>query len=314
MDWRSSIWTGFCYATNSVVDATVKGLDVVGSLACMVGGAGYATTFALDYTLSGAYYGRAEAAGKIDVNFFIHQYNYNFNETIPFQRSEEMDGGKSYDLQEYINPAAIQAYSASFITAGMVLKALSANLGLWQQGRADRVYAQDKRRIIISMPDSREYLCATARSFFSSLSFGFLSTAVVSTAFNCSGLLGSIHKLTYPAVSMWQVASNHYSGPVDNKLIDITYHDVEKVTIDLPVINLDINVTETINATGTVNATYGGGLTIQSNSSSNNCPVSIPAVAGAASFLACNFFTKRGQALRDNRVLLETQVGYSIAV
>lgn len=299
MGWRDRFWSAYGVVVDTTIEAVLQAFNAVGSLACIAGGAGFAISFAIDEVLTASYYGAANAMGTVTLSAEFKEFNYRINETIPFADSLQKSGGITYLLQDYLHKDAVYTTSALLFSSGTLLRALGANMKLWQQGRVDKAYFKDLHGVKISSPAGQEYLYTNAESLFSSLSYAFLSEAITGAVIS-SQVMSSSQSLTYPDKGDLQVSETHYKGPVTELSIPLVYTLTRNISLDLFGLAL-----VRARVQGMANATYGGGLFLQPAENRSDPPVALPAVIGVSAYLANNFFSKKLIQLRDERVLQE---------
>lgn len=311
MKWIDSFWTAYDFAVNTVINTTIYCLNGVGTIACVAGGVAFPLSFAMDDTLTASYSGSAHTIGKVNLGVTVQEFNYSLNGSIPFHDYRAKDDGLTYHLQEYIDPATVQIASAILCTSGITLKALSASLKLWQQHRIDKKTFQSQHRIDPISPGGIEYLYVTGESFCDSLSYTLLTSTVTGLLIQYTGIIGSSMHFTYPPVGQGQVNTTHYQGPVDSSLIPVSYSLEQNSTITLPVFNMNVSAEEHVEALATINATYGGGLFLKSNNTTN-FPSAIPAVIGVITYNSSRFFSQKATETRDKRLQDARDYGYSL--
>lgn len=309
MSWTDKFWTAYGMVLDATIDVTATALNGIGSVACMLGGAGFATSYAIDEKLNASYYGSANTVGQVNLGFDFLAFDYSINETIPIQHYDQMTGSVSYSMNDYIHPDTVRIGSAIFVTSGAILRALSANIKLWQQSRDDKRFFKHHYGVDIDRPHAQEYAFVNAESVCHSLYYTFTSSAIAGAVIHYSGLVGTNHSVTYPLVADQHVSSSSYNGPVNTVLIPIEFKLDRNITIDLPGLEDPVLVEEIVNANGMVNATYGGGLFFNSHSSSS-FPVAVPAGAGISAYLASSFFSKKSKHHRDERIHQAQAIGY----
>lgn len=303
MAWRDKFWSAYGMVRNTAIDLTVNTVvntcNIVGSLACMAGGVGFALSNVLDETLRASYYGSALTTGAVLVDANLKTFNYHFNESIPFERSDYVIGDLTYNLKDYIHPEKVRVASSIFFASGTALRLIGTNVKQWRQGRLDKAYYKSEHDLEIANPSRKEYLYASAESLCGSISFTFLSASIAGEVINYTGLVGSSQSLTYPTDGMLRVNATHYEGPLKTLSIPVAYKISKDISINLYGLNIKALVEERVNALA--NTTYGGGLFFKSEVTANP-PVVIPAAVGGSAFLAGSFFARKVGEERDERI------------
>lgn len=316
MTWTDTFWSAYkivSYTTELVVcttiGATVRALNSVGTLACMIGGAGFATSYSIDESLNASYYGSLNANGLVTLGLDAKQLRVKVNETMPFSRNDQMNWGATYNLVDYIYPYTIQTYSSIFFISGTALKVLCANVRHWQQNREQARDFKNKHGVKLMSPFITEYLGITTAAIFESLAQSSLSSAVTSNVINSTGLLGSSQSFTYPFQSNQTINSTYYKGPVTSTVFHLSEEMSKNITIKWPFINpfrqpveLSILIEALIKGQGDMNATYGAGIFLKSNSKPNIPLGAISSTVAATSFLMSNSMFKLVKKQCDNRI------------
>ncbi|MCL9683263.1 hypothetical protein [Legionella maioricensis] len=300
MGWRDRFWSAYGVVVDTTIEITANTLNMVGSLACVIGGAGFAISFAIDEVLNASYYGSVAAMGAVKLSVEFESFDYRINETIPFDDSFQKSDGISYLVKDYLHKDAVQITSAALFSSGTVLRVLGANMKQWQQGRVDKAHYKNRLGVDIPSPTGKEYLYTNAESLFGSLSYTFLSTAVTGAVIKAQVISPTQH-LTYPDKGRIQVNEPYYKGPVTEVSIPLAYTFVRNISLDLFGFAL-----LKARAQGLANATYGGGLFLQPADNPPDPPVVLPAALGASAYLVNNFFSKKLIHLRDERIMQET--------
>lgn len=310
MKWIDSFWTAYDYAVTTLINTTIYCLDGAGTIACVISGAAFPLSFAMDETLTASYSGSAHTFGKVNLGVTAQEFNYSISDSIHFHKNMAKDDGLTYHLQEYIDPATVQIACAIFCTSGIALKALSANLILWQRHRIDKKRFQNEHRIDLTHPGGLEFLYTTSESFCDSLSYTLLTCTLSGLLIQYTGLIGSSMQFTYPTAGEGWINTTHYKGPVDSSLIPLTYRKDQNSTVTLPIFK-NVSVEEHVEVRATINATYGGGLFFKSHNTSS-FPSAIPAVIGVITCNARRFFSQKATESRDKRLQDASDYGYSI--
>lgn len=311
MSWMDKFWTAYGVVVNTAIDTTASTLNAMGSIACKIGGVGFAMSYGMDETIKASYYGSANSIGQVNMGIDLVKYKYSINGSIPFQYDTQRDGGASYHIKDYIHPDTVRAASALFTLSGTALRVLSANIKQWQQGREDTRYIKNKYGVQTTGTSIKEYFYVTAGTVCSSLSDSLLSCAATSTLINYSGIIGSNYHFTYPKTSSATVKSSNYQGPVQSSLIPLGLKIEQNITRKLPYIPVDVLIQEKIEANALINATYGGGLSFKSNDNTN-LPAAIPASLGIGAYLASTFFARKAARQRDDRMQETHRLAYDM--
>ena len=311
MSWRDKLWGACNYLANMTVDMTANALNVVGSLSCMAGGAAFAVSYVIDGTLRGSYYGSANTNGELIVGITLPELNWGINESVPFQHLLQKNGELNYHARDYFNPNTIRAFSALFTLSGTTLKALSANIKQWRQGRIDRQYLKEHFGVDDFKPPSwGEYGDVSAESLCSSISYAMLSCALTGGVLAYSPLSRTIQEFTYPSEGERPKDSLYYKGPTDSTLVPVELQIARNVTVELPIIRIDLLVHETADAEAIANTTYGGGLVFEANNA--DFPVAVPMILGTSSHICGTFFRNRARHAREERIVDARQMNYKL--
>jgi hypothetical protein len=308
MEWRDYFWSAYGVVVDTTIEVTANTFNMVGSLACMLGGVGFAVSFAIDEVLNASYYGSVNAMGAVKLSAKFESFDYKINDTIPGGDSFQKSGGIAYLLTDYLHKDTVQITSAVLFSSGTVLRGLGANMKLWHQGRVDKAYYKDRLGVEIPSPTGKEYLYTNAESQSGSFSYAFLSSAVTGVVIR-SQIISPTQSLTYPDKGAIHVNATHYKGPVNAASIPLDYTLLKNISLDgLGLVLLKAQIE------GLANATYGGGLFVQPANAPADPPIAVPAAVGGIAYLANNFFFKKLVHLRDERILHETndtQIGFS---
>ncbi|TAL58765.1 MAG: hypothetical protein EPN84_12380 [Legionella sp.] len=311
MSWRDGFWKVCSYVSDTTINATADLFNTVGSLACMVGGAGYATSYVMNGSLGGNYYGGAHALGDVAVRVYVSEYNYTYLQNIPLDRSISHSGSFSENINNYIHPNTFLGISTICTLSGIALRIASANLKTWQRSREDKQFAQENYHTVLRGPSIEEIMQVNAASLLGSLGIVCQTNAIVTGLINLSNFLGSVSKVTYPADSKIQVNSTDYSGPVNATVIPFSGELDENATLELPIVG-KLHLTVSVIGNGIINGTYGGDVLLQSNSKPNDNAIALPAFIGVSSYLASGFFAKKVSNQRDQRMQEASRSGFSL--
>lgn len=310
MFWKNGLWSAYTYAVDSVIGAAANTLNVVGSLACMIGGAGFASASGINETFTGAYYGNGTISGLVHLDVYFPQYTYTYKEDLPFQYSYEKDGSTDYQFQNYLQPDNLRAVSMLCVGVGMLCRLVGANLDLWQQHQMDKRFYADQRKFFLKNPSSKEFMYVSASAIIGSFAYASLANAVIGGVIDYSGWMGSSQSFTYPANSTTYIASQHYSGPVNAVHIPLNYLIAKNVTVNLPVIG-ELKVDEKVELEANATALYGAGVFAVSHSTPDY-PIAVPLTVGSLAYLGSAFFANSAKRLRDERIHNEQPKGFLI--
>lgn len=294
MTWTDRFWTAYRVVTNIAIDATANTLNILGSAACIAGGALFNVSFAMDDSMNGSYYGGIDAIGNVNVNLYAVELKYTYNQTLPIDESYATKGSQDFNLKNYIQPDSIRIISAICMASGFLFRTVSANIDLWQQGRRDAHDYKNRHGIDLPKPSGKEFITTNAQSISGSLSYMMLSSSTAGGLLNFLQILN--HKnVTYPAHS---------------KVIPFNLDLIQNATINIPSIGMTVHVLEHIFAMIQANATYGGRVELQLNNL-DIPPVAVTAPLGSAAYLANRFFTQQARSLRDERAYEAQKDAYS---
>ncbi len=306
-DWGKKIYGA---VTNSTLDITASALGVCGSVACAAAGIGFSVAQGIDKTFRASYWGSAVSAGELSITARLEDLNLGVNYTLPLHVSGAKSNEQLYNLGNYIDPSTIQIVSAVLFGSGMVLRTLSSTIKKFQQYRYE-VPEHTWQKLPVK-PSQQEYLTGIKNSIFGSLSIGLMSNSIASYFVFYSDFMNSDLDLTYPFSGARQENSScytnntYYNGPLMSatEYIHIQF-DPEVIPIKVPIIG-DVNVALNVGVQGEVNLTAGGGVFFEKNGPTIiplAANVALSAIAGVSTYLASNFFARKEQHLRDERVL-----------
>jgi len=316
MDWRDIFGKAYKLTADTLITGTASACNTVGSLACMLGGAGFTSSFALDEAFSATAYGSADAKGDVDLNVLIKKYNYDYNQTIPLDKFKETNTTITVELHDYLKPDHLRVVSSIMIIAGLLLRSMGANLNQFQQGKMDNRFFKKHHPVDIRessnamrSPSNKEYFYTNADSFYSSLTYILFSSAVLGMIIDYSGLMGSTRTIgRYPFSSEYTVNDSFYDGPVAVKALPFSGGLNHSSIVNLPIVG-NLSVSELIRVNGTADLRYGLTLRVDFNSTPDFA-VGLPIALGIAAFMASNFFAKKAQEERDDRVIEQTYKQY----
>jgi preprotein translocase subunit Sss1 len=295
MDWGKKICG---VVTQSTLDITASALGVCGTLACIAGGVGFAVAQGLEKTFRASYWGLGSSAGGLDVTARLEDINFGINYTLPIHVRGIKSSEQFHNLADYVDSSTVQIVSAALLSSGMALRGFSSILKKFQQSQ----YALQEP----AKPSQKEYLILIKNSLLGSLSIGLFSNSITSYFVFYSNLLNSDLGLTYPFSSERQANSSYYNGPLMSTWEHIHLpFDPEIIPIKLPIIG-HVDVSLNMSVKGVVNVTAGGGLFFEKNGPTTIPPaanVALSAIAGVSAYLASNFFSRKEQRMRDERLL-----------
>lgn len=303
MKWGKGFWNVCCWVVDTSIEAGTNMLNVVGSITCMMGGAGFAISYMLDKTLNASFFGSVTIPGTVLLNIDSANLGYHANDTFSFYQYKQIGDEKNYNLKDYISPNTIRVASGILFASGVALRTLSANVKKWQQGRVEKFYYKSKYGLAIDNPSLKEYFYVNAESLCDSISKTMFCNAVMVSLLDYSEQFTSALAYTYPSYGSQQVNNTYYNGPVISSHFPFEFSLNKNVSIKLPVEHMQVNVSETINATikSNANLTYGGGVVVKSHDNPLY-PVAIPIAFGVSAYLANSFFSKKIKHLRDGRI------------
>ncbi|HRD71349.1 MAG TPA: hypothetical protein PK657_14545 [Legionella sp.] len=286
MKWKDKLWTAYRVIVNTTVDVTVSTLNAVGSMACMIGGAGFALSFASE-NLKPSYYGSAVITGIVDLSIDIVELNYNLNQTIPIQHNIEYSGKGIYALGEYLPPQTIQSASMMLTASGMLLHALSANIKQWRTKRDEAMYLENHFGADYQQPSLlKKHLYLNAASMLSSLSLIALGNTLTMVLINTNG---SSNRVSYPAQGN-KIVTPDYEGPVTSTLISAGLSLANNVSVKLPF--GVYSVQEIVAVQAQANLTYGADLDLAATNPANLSPL-VPAAMYCVTSSLCSFFNRK---------------------
>ncbi|WBV69101.1 hypothetical protein PGH46_02710 [Legionella pneumophila] len=178
-------------------------------------------------TIKAGYFGSVGVAGTVNLDVTAVEFNYGFNQTIPFRRDllEKSDGG-SYALNDFANPGTIFMISSLAILSGTTLRTFGANLKKWQQNREDKHHFITKYGTDLEPPSYKEYLHVNAESFFNSLAIASFSSLLAKNVLDFSIKDLSKYHFTYPFNGTnitGSVKTPDYTGPVTSEFFPLTF-------------------------------------------------------------------------------------------
>lgn len=286
MKWKDKLWTAYRVIVNTTVDVTVSTLNAVGSMACMMGGAGFALSFASE-NLKPSYYGSAVITGVVDLSIDIVELNYNLNQTIPIQHNIEYSGKGIYALGEYLPPQTIQSASMMLTASGMLLRALSSNIKQWRTKRDEAMYLENHFGADYQQPSLlKKHLYLNAASMLSSLSLIALGNTLTMVLINSNGFS---NRVSYPAQGN-KIVTPDYEGPVTSTLISAGLSLANNVSVKLPF--GVYSVQEIVAVQAQANLTYGADLDLAATNPANLSPL-VPAAMYCVTSSLFSFFNRK---------------------
>ncbi|HIG0327542.1 TPA: hypothetical protein ACX87D_001424 [Legionella pneumophila] len=314
MGWTDRFWNTYRVVTNTVIEGAANSLNAAGSLACMVGGAGLSLSYSMSETIKAGYFGSVGVAGTVNLDVTAVEFNYGFNQTIPFRRDLlEKSGGGSYALNDFANPGTIFMISSLAILSGTALRTFGANLKKWQQNREDKYHFNSRYGTDLEPPSYKEYLHVNAESFCNSLAIASFSSLLAKNVLDFSIKDVSKYHLTYPFNGTnitGSVNTPHYTGPVTSEFFPLDFFVSQNTTIHTDYFNLIVN--EKVKANAMTNVTYGGGVLLEPSHQSSAPLLAATASIGISSYLAGTFFGKKVLRERDERLQRSRSSSYSI--
>ena len=297
MSWKTKLWSACGMVIDTAIDLTANTFNVVGSIACMVGGAAYSFSQVLDESLNASYYGAADTYGVVTIDASLASIHFQTNES--FHQQEKALAGIKYNLQDYINPVTVRQVSTIFVASGSALRLMGDNIRLWRQGKIDQAFYKSEHNLEITRPSRIEHFYASAESVCGSLTYTCAGIPLAGIPIQLSKLVGSHQDLTFPANGVLWVNTTHYSGPLASKSFPLSYKFGRNYSIDFFHMKIRADIEERVEAVA--NTSYGGGLFFQSNAKTNP-PIAIPAVIGLTLSRVNNSFFRSGVVERDKRI------------
>jgi hypothetical protein len=309
MGWKSL----FKKACSKIVDTTggvaADFFYATGNLACIAGGVAWGIATTVDETLIASYYGSARTTGDLLVILSLADLDLTLNETIPFHHLLQKNGEMSYRLSDYISPGVFRFAGIVLTFSGTTLKLLSANLKQWYQYTLDKEELHNNFGIEqVKPPSWDEYKAANAQALCSSLSYTLISCSLAGTVLAYSPLNTIEKNYYYPEEGEPPPDSLYYHGPTKSTIVPIELDVAKNLTIDIPVIKIEILLKEQATALAAANTTYGGGLTFKANNSSFFWAVPT-AVAAFVANKYCGFFERKLDRARQERLANARVVG-----
>lgn len=305
MSWRDIFWTGCGVVVNTSINLVADTFELAGTATCILGGAAFSLSYAIDETLKAAYFGSVNALGQIGVNISVPDFNYSLNQTIPGNYSTQRDGGILYNSTSYLHPATLRIVSFIAIGSGTALTVIGANIKLLQEVKEDNKVLKGENEIEYSRPTLKEHSYLSASTLCRSLAYTSLGSTIAGIAINYSGLIGPVQSFTYPSSGTDLVNTTYYKGPVIHDVVPINYIIDRNLTVEL--LGRKVVVEELINVQGNATIQYGGGLFFQSKDKPD-FPIAAPAVLTGVSSITGKFFAEKAKRLRDDRIY-ETKQG-----
>ncbi len=287
---------------SSTVGCSANILEEIGSLACLLGGLGYAASYLVDEDIIASFLAEVVTRGLITLECSISERNAHQTIHVPANEDLSTQDQWSYNLKQKLNKETLLSVSAIFFGAGTLLKFLGKTLRLWQQGMDDQRHFNKNDEIILSSTSWLEYGFIASEALFESTSLALYSSGIAGTVVNALGLPESSQNLTFPGSGDNIANSNSsYSGPIGQKSLTFQFH--KSATIPLSelersaALKLEIEVFANIHAL----FNYGAGLLFHSEQKKSNAwPAGI--AAGYACGMAASFFNRKQRNKRDERL------------
>lgn len=297
MKWREGFW-GLCtYVIDATITVTANSLNIVGTLACQLGGALFSLSYTADEEINAAYFSSAVVNGRVDFSVNVTKLNYNIkNDTLFFNDNFNKTGGLSGNLQSYISPNSIIKACLILVGSGTLLKLSGTNLQYWQNTRLDKRLYQSQYQLPLSNAGLKEFSYVSLGAVFNSLADVFKIQTVTGTFIHFSKLFNSTLGFTYPERGNISHSTN-YNGPIISVTVPLSYAFNENITIS----GGEMNVQASGVANALANISYGAGLFFSPNRHPEP-PIAIPATLGLTSQLSGTFFTSKARQLREGRV------------
>jgi hypothetical protein len=86
MGWTDRFRTAGSWIANTVIDGAATSLNVLGTLACVAGGAGLSVYNSLSNRIRTGYFGGVDINGTADLEITAPEFEFEYNQTIPFIR------------------------------------------------------------------------------------------------------------------------------------------------------------------------------------------------------------------------------------
>lgn len=312
MKWTETLAMVGKTALNTMVDTLANTFNVLGSVACSLGGVGYALSGAMNDSVDIAYFGRVKGHGNIDINIGVHDLGFNQNQTIPMKLDQyQRWGGANYALEDYVQPKTVETISVLCVVSGTLLRTVGDTLKYWHLNNTTTAFYKQAMQHTIPVPSWKEYGYIAAESFLGSVSYASLGYGITSIVMNTTGFIGSQYSITYPKKGPHLTNRTLYSGEVQSALFDFYYKYTKNITVEVPIIHNKITVEERLNASGIVDATYGVGFFAKSHDSAKPL-ITVPITLGISTALCASFFHHKVDTSRTKRALEATALNSDI--
>lgn len=298
MGWLNGVKIVFRTTTNTVLDATASVLTTTGTVACAVGGAGFAAAQIIDRMFESAYYGAGHFNGGVDVNLSIPGLDINYKHAFPFHEATDQNGGAVHSLKDLMKSDVVRWGSWICVSGGVLLNSLGNTLKARQQHNYDAEYNRN-HYLEIELPDPtiKDYLLVNARSFCNSISVAALSYSLLSCIDQYTNVFRDSLDFTYPVKGNARGQGIYYDGPI---VVSITPFNLglisEDFTFTIPALNLTEEGHIDASLSGNANISYGAGFSFKANAATSvpsEALQSIAAVLGVSAHVAGSFFARK---------------------
>lgn len=290
---------------DTALDATASVLTTSGSVACAIGGMGFALAQGMNKTFTASYYGKASALGDLAVNGTIENTFFGFNYSLPMSIERTRNGEDFYNLTDYTNPGVVLWSSSVCVAGGFFLKSVGNTLKRWQQYRYDERYNTLYCNLSLPAPSAQDFLLIGQRSLCDSFTIAMLSHSIMSGVVSYSDLFNANLRFTYPFTGDHPVNSTYYNGPVARESYPVDFKfNPQTVTMKFPYVG-EKTILLNMSAQGIANVTYGGGVFFKENHSATVPPLltqTLTAIGGLSAYMAGNFFARKERYKRDNEL------------
>ncbi len=308
MGWKDSFLSGCQYtykATGSILRYSIpKGIKMISYGTSAFGGLLYAVGYTLQEmqeNLSAGYYVAGNLNGDVIFNATASEFSYSYSvtESFPIARNGNNQGSFTEDLNYYLHPMPIQMIALGFSASGVVLNMFGSTLDKWAQDTKEVENYRDEG-VIISRPNSKEYLYTILSSGAQSLAISAITADVTFGAIIYSGYFTQQYEFTHPKYSSQSVNTSDYVGPVQQESfpIDITESRAVNFTIGFLTVPLDIIA----NINGTAEVTYGAGVTLTPKDVNPMPLIPLSVISGAA-LTTCGIFSTKNKKLHSDRLV-----------
>lgn len=309
MGWKERLGIIYGAIRNTTIDLIASALNAAGTIACAVGGGGFAASQAVNKSLETSYFSRADVAGDVMLAARFKSIDVGFNISIPVATSGIKEGEDRSSLPAYLSPETVQIASTVIIFSGVILRSLGANLNKVQQHREDRRYYQSVYNVKLPTMPYKELLFVNAEAVCASLSIAFFSSLLVGSIVYYLNTQIDELGLTYPSEGDSNTNSTYYHGPVESETVPIILDlGTSNIIVTVPYLGeITIELDAVLDAVA--NVTGGVGARLPSNGPATISPAAalpIATAAGLTAYVAKNFFTNQIKHRRDAR-LIEAQ-------